>query len=133
MVCFICLSGHPCKLFDGEKNPDYAPSLKLGHKQEKSIVTPLSTADRNERAKKREDLKRESLRKELFRTPSKRQTDECKLSKENDLCKPMAKQGNSSDTGVQTYFMQVIFQMNLVVLAGGLLNLLVRRHSKIVT
>ena len=76
--------------------------MKLGHKQEKSIVTPLSTVDRYERAKKREDLKRESLRKELFRTPSKRQTDECKLSKESDLCKPMAKQGNLSDIGVQT-------------------------------
>ena len=73
MVCFICLSGHPCKLFEGEKNPDYAPSLKLGHKQEKSIVTPPSAVDRYERAKKREDLKRESLRKELFETPSNKQ------------------------------------------------------------
>ena len=48
MVCFSCLSGHPCKLFEGVKNPDYAPSFKLGHKQEKSIVTPLSAVDRYE-------------------------------------------------------------------------------------
>ena len=52
MVCFICLSGHPCKLFEGEKNPDYAPSFKLGHKQEKSIVTPLSAVDRYEGQKR---------------------------------------------------------------------------------
>ena len=96
------MPGHPCKLFEGEKNPDYAPSLKLGHKQQKSIVTPPSAVDRYERAKKREDLKRESLRKELFETPSKKQKDECTVSEESDFCKPKPKQVNLSDTGVQT-------------------------------
>ena len=47
-------------------------------------------------------MKKESLRKELFETLSKRQKDECKVSEKSDLCKPKPKQGNLSDTGVQT-------------------------------
>ena len=86
------------------RNPDYTPSLKLGHKQQKSIDTLPSAVDRYERAKKREDLKRESLRKELFETPSKKQKDECTVSEESDFCKPMPKQVNLSDTGIQTDF-----------------------------
>ena len=97
------MSGQPCKLFDGEKHPDYAPSSKLGHKQVKSIVTPPSAVDRYERSQKREELERESLRKELFETPPVKKHKEPEVSEsDSNSCKPKPEQANASNVAVQT-------------------------------
>ena len=98
----FCLSGQPCKLFDGKKHPDYAPSHKnVINKQVKGIVTPSSAADRYERSQKREELKRESLRKELFETLQvKKQKDPEMSENGSDSCKPNPEQANVSYVAV---------------------------------
>ena len=90
-----------CKLFGGKKHPDYAPSLKLGHKQVKSIVTPPGAVDRYERSQKGEELKRESLRKELFETLPVKMPESEVSEDSSDSCKPKPEQANTSSVAVQ--------------------------------
>ena len=66
-------------------------------------TTPPGAVDRYERSQKREELKRESLRKELFETPPIKKQKELEVSENgSDSCKPKPEKANRSNVAVST-------------------------------